>query len=109
MFKRKKKNETKVQFVWTFTKKWVSRLIMFACIWVTLPYVLGALSGKLGIDAVVIKYLVSLSNNVCKLIIGVMIAYMVKSFSETFSEEKNKLTRELGSQSDDSENEESVG
>lgn len=104
----KKKEETKSQFVWTFTKRWVSRVILFACIWVTLPYVLGALSGYLNISPYVIKYLVSLSNNVCKLIIGVMVTYMIKSFSETFAEEKNKLKAKEMEQENQND-EESVG
>ena len=104
----KKKLETRKQFIWTFTKHWVSRLVTLACIWVTLPYLLGALSGKLNIEPDVIKYLVSLSNNVCKLIIGVMVAYMIKSFSETFAEEKNKLiVKEMEQETENTD--ESVG
>lgn len=70
----------------TFTKKWINRLMWFSVSWITLSYIL-AFCGKESIAE-------SLSQTVANVIVSVFVAYLCKSFFETYSEEHNKLKRE---------------
>lgn len=70
----------------TFTKKWVSRLLWFGCIWITLSYIL-AFRGAVQIAE-------SLSSTVVSVMIATILGYLCKSFFETREEEKLKFERE---------------
>lgn len=70
----------------TYTKKWVSRLLWFSCIWISLSYVLAFL-GKEQIAE-------SLSETVATVIIATILGYFLKSFFETREEENLKYKRE---------------
>ena len=70
----------------TYTKTWVSRLLWFSCIWISLSYVLAFL-GKEQIAE-------SLSETVATVIIATMLGYLCKSFFETREEENLKYKRE---------------
>lgn len=70
----------------TFTKKWVSRLLWFGCMWITLSYVL-AFRGAVQIAE-------SLSSTVVSVMIATILGYLCKSFFETREEEKLKFERE---------------
>lgn len=70
----------------TFTKRWVSRLLWFGCIWITLSYVL-ALVGAVQIAE-------SLSSTVATVIISTILGYLCKAFFETREEERLKYEKE---------------
>ena len=75
----------------TFTKKWVSRLLWFGCLWITLSYVLAFL-GKDQIAE-------SLSQTVATVIIATILGYLCKAFFETREEERLKYQREQNKKS----------
>lgn len=77
---RLKKNDKQIH---TFTKKWVSRLLWFGCIWISWSYVLASF------DRVSIAE--TLSETVAKVIIATILGYLLKAFFETYSEKKNEL------------------
>lgn len=77
---RLKKNDKQIH---TFTKKWVSRLLWFGCIWISWSYVLASF------DKVSIAE--ALSETVAKVIIATILGYLLKAFFETYSEKKNEL------------------
>lgn len=77
---RLKKNDKQIH---TFTKKWVSRLLWFGCIWISWSYILASF------DRVSIAE--ALSETVAKVIIATILGYLLKAFFETYSEKKNKL------------------
>lgn len=77
---RLKKNDKQIH---TFTKKWVSRLLWFGCIWISWSYVLASF------DRVSIAE--ALSETVAKVIIATILGYLLKAFFETYSEKKNEL------------------
>lgn len=81
MFKRKK--TSKDNQIFTFSKKWVNRLMWFSCIWMTWSYVLASFD-KINIAE-------SLSQTVATVIISTLITYSAKAFWETYSEKKNEL------------------
>lgn len=89
LFKPKNMNK---KFMLTFTKKWVTRLMWFSIIAVALNYAMAIFSFKLGIDSEVIIAMVDLSKHIITMIIGVMLAYMVKAFWETYMEEKTRAS-----------------
>ena len=70
----------------TFTKKWVSRLLWFGCIWITLSYVL-AFFDKMQIAE-------SLSTTVASVIIATILGYLCKSFFETKEEKRLEFEKE---------------
>lgn len=71
-----------------YTKRFVTSITVFAAIWISWSYVLATLQFlKTGIT----DMLESLSSNVCTVILGTSIGYMIKSFVETYSEKKNIL------------------
>lgn len=67
---------------YTFTKKWVSRLMWFSCFWISCSYYLA----YIGKDTIAVE----LSQTVCKVIIGTMLGYLTKAFFETKCEEELK-------------------
>ena len=77
---RLKKNDKQIH---TFTKKWVSRLLWFGCIWISWSYILASF------DRVSIAE--ALSETVAKVIIATILGYLLKAFFETYSEKKNEL------------------
>ena len=71
-----------------YTKSLVTVLTTFACMWITLSYILSAYG--------LIKYQISqplsdLSQQVCITILGVVISYCLKAFIETYCEKKNEI------------------
>ena len=70
----------------TFTKKWVSRLLWFGCVWITLSYIL-AFFDKMQIAE-------SLSTTVASVIIATILGYLCKSFFETREEERLKYMKQ---------------
>lgn len=70
----------------TFTKKWVTRLLWFGCIWITLSYVLAFM------DKVQIAE--SLSSTVASVVIATILGYLCKAFFETREEKKLEYLRE---------------
>lgn len=71
-----------------YTKSLVTVLTAFACMWITLSYILSAYA--------LIKYQISqplsdLSQQVCITILGVVISYCLKAFIETYCEKKNEI------------------
>ena len=85
----KKKRQSKDTQIWTMTKKWVSRLLWFGCIWITWSYILASYAAMSG------NYTVceNLSKSVVKFVIATILGYMAKSFFETYSEKKNELVK----------------
>ncbi len=70
----------------TFSKVWVSRLLWFGCIWITLSYILAFIDrGQIA---------ESLSSTVANVIIFTILGYLCKSFFETKEEEKVKYLRD---------------
>lgn len=75
-----KKNDKQIQ---SFTKKWVSRILWFGCIWITWSYVLASLD-KMSIAE-------TLSETVARVVIATVLGYLCKAFFETYSEKRNEL------------------
>jgi len=76
----------KTKFV-QYTKRYVTFITVFAVIWISLSYVLAAIQlFTMGST----DLLENLSSNVCSVILGTTVAYMIKSFIETYSEKKNE-------------------
>lgn len=71
------------KYNWSFTKYWVDIILTCSCIWITLSYILAFL-GKENIAE-------SLSATVATVIVGTVVPYFIKSFLETYNEEKNKI------------------
>lgn len=78
-------------YVQTFTKVWVRRLLILLCIWVTWTYILATISALMGFDSTVIQSLVELSNKAIEVILGISLGYMLKAFYETKEEKKMEL------------------
>lgn len=85
-------------FVLTFTKKWVGRLLWFGVVWITASYIL-AFMGKEQIAE-------TLSSNVVTVIIATILGYLLKAFFETYCEKRNELKRELNIGNNNQEKEE---
>lgn len=69
----------------TFTKKWVSRLLWFGCVCISLSYALAFL-GKEQIAE-------SLSQTIATVVIATILGYLCKAFFETREEERMKLEK----------------
>lgn len=80
-------------FIQTFTKKWVSRLMWFAILSTSFTYTLAAIAIVKGLNYKIIASLVDLSKYGIYMIIGVMFIYMIKAFLGKYAEEKNKLLK----------------
>lgn len=72
---------------YTFTKKWVTRLLWLGCIWISLSYVL-AFMGRESIAE-------ELSGQVAAVIIATVLGYLCKAFFETHSKENLKYKKEI--------------
>lgn len=72
---------------YTFTKKWVTRILWFGSIWISLSYVL-AFMGRESIAE-------GLSQTVATVVIATIIGYLCKAFFETHSEENLKYKKEI--------------
>lgn len=70
----------------SFTKVWVSRLLWFGCLWITLSYVLAFMDKA--------QIAETLSGDVVKVIIATILGYLLKSFFGKREEEKMKFKRE---------------
>ena len=79
----------------TFTKKWVSRLLWFGCIWISASYVLAFLGRE--------QIAESLSETVAAVIIATILGYLCKAFFETREEELMKYKREKDGKTADAE------
>lgn len=83
-----KKNKKKLR---QYTKKIVDILTIMSCIWITWSYILSTIAVIRFQD---VQVLSSLSEEVCRTILGVVIAYSLKSFCESFAEAKQHLKDE---------------
>lgn len=70
----------------TFTKKWVSRLLWFGCVWITASYVLAFMG--------FVQIAESLSSTVATVLVATILGYLCKAFFETKEEENLKFKRE---------------
>ena len=71
-----------------YSKCLVTALTIAACLWISMSYLLSTVALIMFGNA---EPLSSLSEKVCEVIIGVVIAYSCKSFSESFAEAKHDL------------------
>lgn len=83
-----------------FSKIAIINILVFAMIWISYSYILATIALFTYQDSNVLE---TLSIEVCRTIIFCMLGYFCKSYFETYSEEKNKLTLQLNNE------EESVG
>lgn len=87
---RKEVTMDKNKFV-QFTKRFVTGLTICAVIWISWSYVLATIQFfTIGTT----DTLESLSTNVCTVILGTMIGYMIKSLVETYCERKSNLAEQ---------------
>ena len=75
----------------TYSKKWLSRLLVLLCIWVSITYILIAYSIMTDKDYNIVSSLVELSKTALTVILGDTLGYFVKSFAETRAEKKARL------------------
>lgn len=80
-----KKDKKKVR---QYTKSLVTALTIMACIWISTSYILATVALVMYGNA---EPLSSLSEKVCEVIIGVVIAYAFKSYLESYSSAKHDL------------------
>lgn len=80
-----KKDKKKVR---QYTKLLVTSLTVMACIWISMSYLLSTVALIMYGNA---EPLSSLSEKVCEVIIGVVIAYAFKSYLESYSSAKHDL------------------
>ena len=73
--------------IYSFTKLWVGRLLIFFMACIASSYVLAFIGRE--------QTLESLSQTVMTAGMAVFLGYLLKSFFETFSEEHNKLKERL--------------
>lgn len=71
-----------------YTKSLVTALTVMACIWISSSYILATIALVMYGNA---EPLSSLSEKVCEVIIGVVIAYAFKSYLESYSSAKHDL------------------
>lgn len=71
-----------------YTKRFVTLITLCAVIWISWSYVLATMQF---LQTGMTQMLESLSSNVCSVIIGTALGYMVKSFVETYCEKKNEF------------------
>lgn len=83
--KKRRKRITKLQQM-TFSKRWMSIILAFSLLWITLSYVLAFLD-KADIAQ-------ELSKQIVIVVISTLLAYFAKSFFETKEEEHIKLMRD---------------
>ena len=71
-----------------YTKSLVTALTIMACVWISSSYILATIALVMYGNA---EPLSSLSEKVCEVIIGVVIAYAFKSYLESYSSAKHDL------------------
>ena len=71
-----------------YTKKIVDILTIMGCIWITWSYVLSTIAVIRFQD---VQVLSSLSEEVCRTILGIVVSYCMKSFFESYAKGKNEL------------------
>ena len=71
-----------------YTKSLVTALTIMACVWISSSYILATIALIMYGNA---EPLSSLSEKVCEVIIGVVIAYAFKSYLESYSSAKHDL------------------
>lgn len=89
-FKSKTSVENDKKTLRQYTKVIISTLVVCAIIWITWSYVLATVS--------LIKYMsadltTSLSEKVCDVVLGAVLAYCLKSFFETFAEKSMDIVK----------------
>jgi hypothetical protein len=81
-------NEKDKKKVRQYTKSLVTALTIMACVWISMSYLLSTIALVMYRNA---EPLSSLSEKVCEVIIGVVIAYAFKSYLESYSSAKHSL------------------
>lgn len=71
-----------------YTKMLITALTVFACIWISWSYVLSTVALVLYGNA---EPMSTLSEKVCEVILGAVIAYCLKAFFETFAQKGMEL------------------
>lgn len=74
-----------------YTKRFVNAITICAVVWITWSYVLATIQF---VNTGMTDTLESLSTNVCSVILGTALGYMVKSFVETYFERKSNLAEQ---------------
>ena len=74
-----------------YTKRFVTIITFCAVVWITWSYVLATMQFT---QTGMTQMLESLSSNVCSVILGTALGYMVKSFIETYCERKSNLAEQ---------------
>lgn len=72
---------------YTFTKKWVTRLLWFGVIWISLSYVLAFMGKPLIAE--------ELSRQVADVVIATILGYLCKSYFETHSEKNLEYKKKI--------------
>jgi len=78
----------KAQTFKQYTKSFVTTITVCAIVWITWSYVLATIQF---FTSGMTQTLESLSTNVCTVIIGTALGYMIKSFIETYCEKKTEF------------------
>lgn len=74
-----------------YTKRFVTAITVCAIIWITWSYILATIQL---LSTGMTETLESLSTNVCTVILGTALGYMIKSFVETYCERKSNLAEQ---------------
>lgn len=91
--KNKSNNKKKKNIKTTFTKKWLSVILLMAVVDIQLSYVLAFLG--------MVEIAETLSITIVTEIIGVMLGYFAKSFFETREEKRLEFERDMYNGGDD--------
>lgn len=75
----------------TFTKKWMSRIILFAFIWISFCIIAVILSFKLHLTDMAINCLIDFAKTILTVVMSVFIVYMGKALFETKWEKANDI------------------
>ena len=74
-----------------YTKCFVTTITICAIVWITWSYILATIQL---FNTGMTETLESLSTNVCTVILGTALGYMIKSFVETYCERKSNLAEQ---------------
>lgn len=74
-----------------YTKWFVTTITICAIVWITWSYILATIQL---FSTGMTETLESLSTNVCTVILGTALGYMIKSFVETYCERKSNLAEQ---------------
>lgn len=107
MFKKIKKiiNGTPLSqnYVLTFTKKWIGRLMWFSIFTIVATFGVVIISSFLNLEVEIVTSLIDLEKKIVTLTLGAIIGYMTKAFFETYAEEKMKLSFKYNLEQNDSD------